>query len=275
MLESDETQGKILIIDDEPNVLWFVSTLCQPMGYMTITAGSGMEGLKIIQEYGNKIDLVLLDLKMPGMGGIEVLKSIRKFHPEMSVIILTAYGDKKAECAALGIEAFITKPYELKVLYQHIERVTEKRSFERSAVLIPAGCQPSAKVLIVDDEPEVCELLSCSLKEDVSDADFEVATAFSGDEALRASLEFEPDIGVVDIKMPYMWGDELIKRFLAGEGKSPKDFIIYTSVADPREVERARRLGYKILTKPTGIETLVEVLKKICVRHNLVKKIKS
>ncbi len=270
--DASNSKGTILIVDDEPNVLWFISKVCQPMGYATLTAGSGMEALKVIQECGEKIDLVLLDLKMPGMGGIEVLKSMRKYKPDIPVIILTALHDKKDECEKLGIEAFMKKPYSLENLYQRIETIIERKNYDKNAIEIQPGYEPYAKVLIVDDETEVCELLAVSLKEDVQDASFEVRWAKSGDEALRISLEFEPDIGIIDIKMPHMWGDELIKRFKGGEGYCPKDFVIYTSVTDPSEVERAKKLGHKFLAKPTDLDALVETLKKICVRHNLIRK---
>ena len=265
-------RGMILVVDDEPNVLWFISKTCQPMGYATLTAGSGMEALKCIQECGEKIDLVLLDLRMPGMGGIEVLKSIRKHQPDLPVIILTAVHDKREECEKLGIEAFIKKPYSLEELYQRIEAVIERQSFDKKEIVLDPNMEPSAKIMIVDDETEVCELLAASLAEDVQDAHFEVKWVRSGDEALRLSLEFEPDIGIIDIKMPHMWGDELIKRFKSGEGRSPKDFVIYTSVSNPQEIQRAKKLGHRILTKPTDLDVLLEVLKKICIRHNLLRK---
>ena len=229
-MEIPKTRGTILIVDDEPNVLFFIMKVCSPMGYQTATAGSGMEALKIIQECGEKIDLVILDLRMPGMGGIEVLKSIRKFHPEMPVIIVTALHDRQEECEKLGIEAFIKKPYSLEELYTHIENVIEEKNEEKGGIEMEPGYEACAKVLIVDDEPEVCEILGTSLADDVSDAHFEVKWVYSGDEALRVSREFEPDIGIIDIKMPHMWGDELIRRFRAGEGHSPKDFVIYTSI---------------------------------------------
>ncbi len=272
MVEIPKIRGTILIVDDEPNMLWFIAQTCQPRGFNTLTAGSGMEALKIVQECGEKLDLILLDLKMPGMGGIEVLRSIHKHHPELPVIIITAVHDKKEECEALGIEAFIKKPYSLEELYRHLEAVIERKSEEKGGIEIEPGYEPCAKILIVDDEPEVCEILGAALAEDVQDAHFEVKWVHSGDEALRVSREFEPDIGIIDIKMPHMWGDELIERFKAGEGHSPKDFVIYTSVSDPDEVERARKLAHKFLSKPTQIETLVEVLKKICVRHKLLRK---
>jgi CheY-like chemotaxis protein len=272
MVDIPKSKGTILIVDDEPDVLWFISKTSQPLGYDTLTAGSGMEALKIIEECGERIDLVILDLHMPGMGGVEVLKSIRKRHPNLAVIVLTAYADEQEECEKLGIEAYFRKPYSLKELYSRIEAVIDRKAEEKGGVEIESGYEPCAKILIADDEKEVCELLAAALTEDVGDAHFEVKWALSGDEALRLSREFEPDIGIIDIKMPHMWGDELIGRFKAGEGHSPKDFVIYTSVADPGQVDRAKKLGYKFFSKPTDLETLVEVLKKICVRHKLLRK---
>lgn len=275
MAQNDQNKGTILLVDDEPNVLWFISKVCQPRGYATLTAGSGIEALKYIQECGEKLDLVLLDLRMPGMGGLEVLESIRKHRPDLPVIILTALSDKKEECEALGIEAYIKKPYSLEELYEYIEAVMERKQFDQSSVVLPEGVEPAAKLLIVDDDREVCEILSAALFEDIEDASFSVKWVDSGDAAIEASKEFEPDIAIVDIKMPKMWGDELVQRFKSGEGYCPRDFIIYTSVNDPGEVERARKLGHKYLSKPTNIDTLYEVLKKICLKHNLLRKKES
>jgi len=272
MTERELMPKTILIVDDETNVLWFVSKICQPLGYETLTASSGMEALKMIQECGEKLDLVLLDLKMPGMGGIEVLKSIRKHQPDLAVIILTALHDKQEECEGLGIEAFVKKPYSLEELSRRIEVVLGRKAAEKSEIVIPEAMEPCAKILIVDGEREVCELLGTALSEDVPDCHFEVKWVLSGDEALRTSVAFEPDIAIIDIKMPHMWGDELIERFKRGEGHSPKDFVIYTSVSNIDESARAKKLGYKILSKPTQIETLVEILKKICVRHKFFRK---
>lgn len=272
MVELPKVRGTVLIVDDEPNMLWFISQTCQPRGFNTLTAGSGMEALKIVQECGQKLDLILLDLKMPGMGGIEVLKSIRKHHPELPVIIITAVHDKKEECEKLGIEAFVKKPYSLEELYSHVEAVIDRKNEEKGDVEVESGYEPSARILIVDDEDEVCELLGTALAEDVQDAHFEVKWVKSGDEALRVSQEFEPDIAIIDIKMPHMWGDELIERFKSRQGHCPKDFVIYTSITDPVEIERVKKLTHKFLSKPTQLETLAEVLKKICVKHRLLRK---
>ncbi len=66
-------------------------------------------------------------------------------------------------------------------------------------------------ILVVDDEEDVCDFFQNALVQDVSDAHFEVRSAFSGDDALRISREFEPDIGIIDIMMPHMDGIELLQ----------------------------------------------------------------
>lgn len=266
------SKGTILIVDDEPNVVWFISKVCQPRGYETLTASSGLEALKLIQECGHKIDLVLLDLRMPGMGGLEVLQSIRRHQADLPVIILTALHEKKEECDNLGVVAFMKKPYSLEDLYDKIEHVIGHKDFEKEIVQIPPGLQPSAKILIVDPNTEVCELLRNALFEDLNDADFLVRWAPSGEEALKLSSEFKPDIGIINIKMPNMWGDELIRRFKAGEGYCPRDFVIYTTVDDPADIDRAKKAGHKFLPEPTDLDAMYEDLKKICVKNNLLKK---
>src|SRR3989339_91968 len=130
-MDENKARGTILIVDDEPDVVFFISKVCQPQGYHTITASSGLEAIKYLEQLKEKIDLVLLDLRMPGMGGIEVLKSIRKHQPELAVIVLTALHEKKDECERIGVEAFMKKPYSLEDLYSQIERVAEKKSFDR------------------------------------------------------------------------------------------------------------------------------------------------
>ncbi len=271
-MEDKKGRGTILIVDDEPDVVFFISKVCQPQGYHTITASSGLEALKYLEQLKGKIDVILLDLRMPGMGGIEVLKSIRKNYGDLPVIIVTALSEKKKECEEIGIDAFVAKPYSLEELYKHITVVIGQREEEKGLQPVPEGSIPWAKVLIVDDEPEVCEILSDSLLEDAMNARYEVRSALSGDEALRIANEFEPDIAIVDIKMQHMWGDELIEKFKAGAAYCPKDFIIFTAADLPEYREKAKKAGYKYLTKPAKIDELFEVLRKICVRHNLLAK---
>jgi len=264
-------RGTILIVDDEPNVLWFITKVCQPMGYETLTAGSGPEALKVVEECGEKIDLILLDLKMQGMDGVDFLKAVRAGGFRMPVIVLTAAHEREAECRRIGIEAFLKKPYSLEELYDRIESIVARQTFDPTDGVLAAGMEPSARILIVDDEPGVCEFLCAALMEDVTEMHLEVRWAKPGAEALKVSRDFRPDIVILDIKMKEMWGDEMIRRFKSGEGFCPKDFIVYTTTGDPQQLSRAKGLEYKLITRPTDLDVLLEGLKKICVRHGLVR----
>lgn len=272
---TEDSRGRekvVLIVDDEPNVLYFVKQLCRRVGLGVLTAQSGMEALKYVQEQGPQLSGVVLDLYMPGMGGIEVLKSIRKHQPDLPIIILSALVEKREECLRLGAEAFVEKPYSLEELERVIEMIIERHQFEADDDSgLEKGFMPCAKILIVDDEQEVCDLVSECLRE-ASGAAYEVEYALNGDDALRKVPVFMPDIAIVDIKMPFMWGDELIDVLKANKHTCPKDFIIYTSTTEAGHVARAKKHTHKFLTKPVDIDVMLRILKKICVKHNLVKK---
>ena len=266
-------QGHILIIDSDPDLHWFIPKVFQSKGYEVLSAASGMEGLKRIQDFGETIDLVILDPEMPGMGGLEMVKALRRMHPRIAILVLSAAEKNRHECVSLGVEAFILKPYGLQDLYQRVEAVMDRQLLDKSPVNLDPNIIPSARILIVDDEQQVCELLSEALYEDAHGADFKVLWATSGEEGLRVSEEFKPDLAIVDMRMPRMWGDELINRFKSGEGHCPRDFIIYTSITEPREIEGAKKLGHKFIAKPTDLDILLEVIIKLCVKHHLLKKI--
>ena len=106
-------KSQILVIDDERGVCALFKRFLTPEGYIVLTALDGMSGLKIVEE--KKPDMVLLDLKMPKMDGIEILRRIKKIDKNIVVIIITAYGtmDTARMAMKLGAYDYITKPFHL------------------------------------------------------------------------------------------------------------------------------------------------------------------
>lgn len=106
-------KNSILVIDDEKGICAFFEKVLTKEGYRVLTALSGDRGLAIIKM--EKPDMVLLDLKMPGMDGIEVLRQIKKIDKNIVVIILTAYGTMETARMAMRLGAFdyLTKPFDL------------------------------------------------------------------------------------------------------------------------------------------------------------------
>ena len=104
---------QILIIDDEKDICHFFKKVLSSDGYNVLTALDGVSGLKIVKE--KKPDIVLLDLKMPKMDGIEVLRHIKKIDKNIVVIIITGFGTMGTARMAMKFGAFdyITKPIDL------------------------------------------------------------------------------------------------------------------------------------------------------------------
>jgi len=119
----------ILIVDDDVNLCTVLSEELKAVGYETSYLTDGEEVPKVLQR--QKVDLLLLDLKMPGTDGFELLQKInihRNFHPK--IIVLTAYADVKSaiESARLGATDFISKPYDFDELLITIRKVLQSNN---------------------------------------------------------------------------------------------------------------------------------------------------
>lgn len=107
---------KMLVVDDEIEICDFLKTFFEERNYRVFTAMTGESAMRLVDQESPAI--VLLDIKMPGIDGIEVLKRIKTFHPETKVIMVTAIEtrDKIDEANRLGADNYITKPLSLEYL---------------------------------------------------------------------------------------------------------------------------------------------------------------
>ena len=103
-------QPSILIVDDEPSIVQSLTGLLSDEGFNTLSANNGYEALKVIET--ESPDLVLLDIWMPGIDGIDTLKEIKKDHPFLQVIIITGHGTIETAVKAIKLGAYdlIEKP---------------------------------------------------------------------------------------------------------------------------------------------------------------------
>ncbi|MCX5879396.1 MAG: response regulator, partial [Deltaproteobacteria bacterium] len=115
----------ILIVDDEKNYLVVLEALLSPEGYEIMTSDKAQEALRLIQE--SDIDLLLTDMKMPGMTGMELLEEVKKIKPEVPVIMMTAYGTIEMAVEAMKKHAYdyITKPFQNEELKLTIRKALE------------------------------------------------------------------------------------------------------------------------------------------------------
>ncbi|AZU64621.1 MULTISPECIES: response regulator [Neobacillus] len=104
---------KILIVDDQFGIRILLNEVFQKEGYKTFQAANGVQALDIVTKHAP--DLVLLDMKIPGMDGIEILKRMKVIDPDIRVIIMTAYGelDMIQEAKDLGAITHFAKPFDI------------------------------------------------------------------------------------------------------------------------------------------------------------------
>lgn len=121
--------GSILLVDDDPFVLKYVSLFLTEKGYIVNSFEKTQDAINML--YKNKIDVVLTDIKMPEISGIELLEKVRSFEPELPVILMTAYADLEIAIAAIkkGAYDFIMKPFEPEYLVHAIEKAIRYKRF--------------------------------------------------------------------------------------------------------------------------------------------------
>lgn len=116
-------KGRILVIDDEEIVRVSCKRTLVPEGYEVDTAASGTEGLEFFGK--SKYDLVLIDLKMPGMDGIEMLVNIKRQRPEQNIMIMTGYDtvEHVVESISSGAAHYLEKPFTPDTLIERVKEV--------------------------------------------------------------------------------------------------------------------------------------------------------
>ncbi|HPF71041.1 MAG TPA: sigma-54 dependent transcriptional regulator [Candidatus Krumholzibacteria bacterium] len=121
----------ILVIDDEEAIRLFLEATLEDRGYDVLTAASGQEALGVIA--GTAPDLVLLDLMLPDMSGLQVLEEVKKALPHVNVLMLTAYSGAETAVRAMKLDAFdyVAKPIELDRLMRIVDRALEASSGAR------------------------------------------------------------------------------------------------------------------------------------------------
>ena len=235
-------EKKILLVDDELKIREMFYELFSLRGYKIITAPGGEEGIEILKK--EKVDLVLLDIKMETIDGIETLKRIREFDSRTKIIMLTALEDEELDRQARlnGATGLMRKSWGILTIAKIVSSLLdEKLEFS----------EDKKRILIADDEPEVCALL----KDFLTKKGFKPTIAISGEEALEKVKQDNPVIVLLDINMPGMDGLMTLKKIK--EIGEHIGIIVITGMADANIAEQAIKLGvYDYIVKPVNLNYL-------------------
>src|SRR5512133_630144 len=140
--------NKILVVDDEHLIRWSLEQNLKKQGYEVITAGTGEDGLRMARE--QQPDLVLLDIQLPGISGIEVLEKIKDFDEDIIIVMLTAHGGLETAVNAmrLGAHDYVSKPFNLDELSIIIKKALENCDLKREVVRLRTETKKSAPNII-------------------------------------------------------------------------------------------------------------------------------
>lgn len=244
-------KANVLIVDDDIEMTETLSDILEDSGYDVEVANDGFKAIERVK--ARAFDVILMDIKMPRINGVETCKEIKSIRPEAVVMMMTAYSveDLVAEALKEGAYGVMYKPIDIAKVAEFVERIKK-----------------SALILIVDDDLSTCETLMDVLKEE----GYRTARASSGEEAIKKVQEKSFDVVFIDVKMPVMNGLEVyiaLKKIrpdlkvimMTGYRQEVKDLLeeaiknnAYTCIYKPFDVEKVLKLLEGILARKTKDE---------------------
>lgn len=274
---------QVLVVDDEVEVTYALQAFFQRQGYQMLTAFDGDQALATLK--GQPIDLVLLDLKMPGVNGIEVLKFLRGHKPETRVVVITAFDEEYRGLAEqIGIHGFLNKPFGIEALTRTIESVLAQPGGQVLPVSAPAerpvaappAAAPKARLLLVEPSEYLFNIKKVFFASpERCGGHYQVSAAFSSAEALERLRRERPDLVLVDLMAAGSLGD-LAAQMLRSDVR-PKEIIVHGSgTVGHRQQERMEafsRPGVQLVLNETftqaGLRRLNAVLADVARQHGL------
>ncbi len=133
--------AKILIVDDDPSLRAMICILLHTSGHETLIARDGQEALELVKQ--NALDLMITDLRMPHMDGMNLLRAVKALALSMPVILITAYSSREtaAEAVKLGAFAYVAKPFEIKALMDTVGRALDAGKAKTRATGLTGGSE--------------------------------------------------------------------------------------------------------------------------------------
>ncbi len=260
----------ILVVDDERLICDLLQIVLNSHGHEVVIASNGRDALKLFVE--RRPRLILVDICMPGIDGIELLRQIHWMDPTAAVMVLTGLESNalKKYAMELGAREFLNKDVPLDQLIGAVNRAL-RRSEKASAACLPSGSAgrpiglgEPASIMIVDDDPVIRELLADFLTQ----RGYQVLTAKDGAAALAVVDKKPPGLVVLDIYLPDMNGVTVLRELRAREYHG--GVIVLSGSREERLLKDMLSMGaVELMSKPFDLERLALAIQVGLILTNL------
>lgn len=241
---------KILVVDDDRRMVRTICDILHVKGYETLPAYSGEEAVEKVRNDGP--DCVLMDLKMPGIGGVEVLKMIKGVSPATPVVLMSAYAteEQTEESKRHGAATVLTKPVDFQQILSFLSLLRKEES-----------------ILIVDDDPDFSGMLKSILRSN----GYQVKTETDPAKVLGHLEQQYQLVVLLDLRLGTADGLDVLKEVRARYPGKPVVLITGYGNEMTASIEQGVQVGaYTCLYKPLATDTLVRIIEDISRRKRNV-----
>ncbi|MBI4598389.1 MAG: response regulator [Candidatus Omnitrophica bacterium] len=269
-------KGKILVVDDETTMLETLSSFFSSRGYQMMTAASAEAALKLLA--AEQPALIFIDIKLPGMNGLELLKEIKQRYPAVKTFVITAFDEENKKAAeALGCDAFFAKPVGLDALKKRVIEVltdSERRLMKTLASRQKVDGVPAARLLfVIEVLPTEKDRLTPYFRECFTDearcgGHYELDFAYSINDTLQKLMSFKPDIVLINFDTLYQIPCGQLASRIVESPYRPKEVIVYGLNLEASDKQAIEQLGLQYVDQRRSFAKLVTTIKHTALRLN-------
>ena len=238
-------ETNILVVDDLKGMRVTLGRILEDEGHNVVLAENGYQAIEAAKQ--TSFDLIFMDIKMPGINGVQTFREVKKINPQAAVIMMTAYSveDLVREALEEGAYAVVYKPFDIEDIVNIIESALRK-----------------TLILVVDDSFADRETLKNILEE----RGHKIVTASTGAEALARVKDKRFDIIFLDVRLPDIDGAQLFEQVKALD--SEVAVIMMTGYSEEELVRRAISRGaYTCIYKPFNVDKILALVGEISRRR--------
>jgi len=232
----------ILVVDDLRSIRLTLGGILEDVGHDVVTVENGYQAIEAAKK--THFDAIFMDIRMPGINGVQTFREVKKIDPKAAVIMMTAYSveDLVKEALEEGAYAVVYKPFDIDRIIALIEELLHEKIL----------------ILVVDDQFADRE----TLKGILEDKGYRVATAQDGAEAIEMVKSRHYDIVFLDVRLPGMDGVETFEQVKKIDPEAA--VIMMTGYTEEDLVKRAVRKGaYTCIYKPFDMEKVIALVEDI------------